>query len=982
VCIPILGQTTQPQIHFSDLDSGPRTGGENNNGAYVTIYGSDFGPSQGSSAVNIGATPAINYKIWNNTKIAFQIPASAATGQQNITVTVNGVTSNAVPFTVRTNGKIYCVSVNGQDANPGTFAGGCWARIQHAVDVMQPGDTVYARQGVLETTADSEGSVGFARYDLTTGSGTLGNPIAVIGYPGETAQVGQSGNAPCVSSNCIEGFRSGYRNSDYITIANLVVRGKDFAIQTGGNPAVYSPRPKGWRVIGNDFSCPFSRAYAGCVTFSQTDYIYFYGNTIHDSGDVNSDDHGLYFTTDSNHIWAAWNTIANIKGCRGIQVHSSPVNGGGPGDPTGHQQFDIHIHDNLIHDTQCDGIEMSTLDPAQGPVEIYNNVIYNAGMGPFNGGGGGYFACIVVSGGFNQPPDGSGIVEVYNNTLYNCGPFAVIAGYGWGGGVVNKGLTPYTKIRMRNNIIQQPAKRNQPYWYMESRGAPCLDTCDLIQGNNNLFWGNNAPTANPNITGSLNIDPKFVDVGNFDFHITAGSAVANLGAYANAGATPLPPATVSVSISPGSVNLKAGQAQQFAATVANAANTVIWSRNPDVGMISTSGRYTAPVTINAPQTVTVTATSVSDPTKSASAIVTLLVSTPPLPNVSPTSLTFSFSVGGATPNLQIVSVTSTDPLTPLSFTVSPATSGGTNWLMVGPMSGSTPSNFSVGVNAAGLSPGVYSGAISVASTDIPNNPKLVGVTLIVNAMPVPFLTILQNAASFDATGVAPGMIITIRGTSIGPATAASFRLDESGMIGTLLAGTRVLFDGIPAPLLYVSSTQINAVVPYEIAGRPATRLQIELEGIRSNTIDLGVVDTAPGIFTLDATGNGPGTGSGQGAILNENGSINSSANPAQRGSVIVIYATGEGVVNPLPPNGAITGSLLPKPLAPVTVIIGGKRALIEYAGAAPGLVAGVLQVNARIPEDIDPGRQSPANVSVILNVGNQASHPVVFVAVQ
>src|SRR5260370_37430241 len=75
---PMLGQTQKPQIHFSDLDSGPPTGGENNNGAYVTIYGTDFGSAQGSSAVNIGTTPAINYKIWNSSKIPFQIPASVA----------------------------------------------------------------------------------------------------------------------------------------------------------------------------------------------------------------------------------------------------------------------------------------------------------------------------------------------------------------------------------------------------------------------------------------------------------------------------------------------------------------------------------------------------------------------------------------------------------------------------------------------------------------------------------------------------------------------------------------------------------------------------------------------------------------------------------------------------------------------------------------------------------------------------------------
>ena len=99
-----------------------------------------------------------------------------------------------------------------------------------------------------------------------------------------------------------------------------------------------------------------------------------------------------------------WNLVEYVHGCRGVQVHSSPLGSGGPQDPTGHDQFNISIHDNTIHDTQCDGLIVDTVDPSQGPVTIYNNVVYNAGVGPDNPEATGAWNCIDVPGGTENGP--------------------------------------------------------------------------------------------------------------------------------------------------------------------------------------------------------------------------------------------------------------------------------------------------------------------------------------------------------------------------------------------------------------------------------------------------------------------------------------------------------------------------------------------------------------------------------------------------
>jgi uncharacterized protein (TIGR03437 family) len=179
----------------------------------------------------------------------------------------------------------------------------------------------------------------------------------------------------------------------------------------------------------------------------------------------------------------------------------------------------------------------------------------------------------------------------------------------------------------------------------------------------------------------------------------------------------------------------------------------------------------------------------------------------------------------------------------------------------------------------------------------------------------------------------------------------------------------VLFDGVPAPLIYVAAGQVSAIVPFGVQGRTATRVQVISNGLNSNLQDLSVVDAAPGIFVLDS--------SGQGAIINEDGTVNARLNGAEPGSVISIYATGAGSMDlPMTDGRLVVGAPFPRPLLPVGVRIGGRVADVTYYGAAPGLVGGMLQVNARVPADVVRGQMLP----IQLLVGGATSQQNVFLS--
>src|SRR5262249_59713720 len=179
-----LPQPTSPRVIFTDLRSGPNPGGANGQGAIVSVYGFGFGASRGTSTVTIGGAQAGSYLQWSDTKISFQLGTAAVTG--SIVVNVLGTApSNGVPFTVRS-GRILFVSTAGSDNNPGTFEAP-WRSVLWAKNAARPGDIIYVMDGVTETGLDSSGAT------LTiANSGTSGQPIAIVAYPGATVTVGSA----------------------------------------------------------------------------------------------------------------------------------------------------------------------------------------------------------------------------------------------------------------------------------------------------------------------------------------------------------------------------------------------------------------------------------------------------------------------------------------------------------------------------------------------------------------------------------------------------------------------------------------------------------------------------------------------------------------------------------------------------------------------------------------------------------------------
>jgi len=231
---------------------------------------------------------------------------------------------------------------------------------------------------------------------------------------------------------------------------------------------------------------------------------------------------------------------------------------------------------------------------------------------------------------------------------------------------------------------------------------------------------------------------------------------------------------------------------------------------------------------------------------------------------------------------------------------------------------------------------------------------------------------IVSGASFLGGGVAPGMIVSIFGSGLGSPEGASLELDGSGYVKTQLQGTRVLFNGVPAPLIFTSETQVGVVAPYALDGNATLRVVVERQGVRSAPVELALAQSAPGLFTLNSSG------AGGGAILNQDGSINTPDNPAERGSIVVLFGTGEGQTEPGGQDGKIAAEILPRPRLTVSVTIGGRPADVLYAGGAPGLVAGVIQVNARVPADLPQTGELP----VVLQVGSAASQHGVTLAVR
>ena len=242
--------------------------------------------------------------------------------------------------------------------------------------------------------------------------------------------------------------------------------------------------------------------------------------------------------------------------------------------------------------------------------------------------------------------------------------------------------------------------------------------------------------------------------------------------------------------------------------------------------------------------------------------------------------------------------------------------------------------------------------------------------------PLPYVAYAADAASLLETGIVqPGELLTLFGQNLGPGAGQDLQLDANGNVGTLLAGTRVLFDGVRAPVLYVQSQQVKTVVPFGVHLGTMVQLEVEAAGQRSSPLALGIQTAGPEIFTL------PGAPNGQIAALNEDGTMNSPQNPAPRGSVLSLFATGGVSFTPPLADGQIVPVPPPALTEPVQVFFQGELGDIVFAGAAPGSVAGEIQINVRIPTDL-PAALNLDAVNISLRTGTGVSQATTTVAVR
>jgi uncharacterized protein (TIGR03437 family) len=339
----------------------------------------------------------------------------------------------------------------------------------------------------------------------------------------------------------------------------------------------------------------------------------------------------------------------------------------------------------------------------------------------------------------------------------------------------------------------------------------------------------------------------------------------------------------------------------------------------------------------------------------------------PTLSVSPQTLSFKYMAGSG-PAAQTLNATSSGD----SFLVWAQNSSG-NLLLGSPYPQATPA--SISVTPQFTEPGTYSDGVDVFTGGASNGSQHIPVTVTVLPNPATSVTVaaVSNSASGAAGAIAPGEIVTIKGTGLGSANGVSFSVDPgTGMVDSTLAGTQIFFGAFAAPITYTSATQINAIVPYEIAGQSQVLMKVAYQGAMSAGTTLQVAGAAPAAFTFNATG------TGQAVAANQDGSFNGPSSPAAAGSYVTIYFTGGGQTNPPGVTGSVTGSVLKWLTQSISATVGGQAATVAFDGAAPTFVDGVGQLNLQLAPNTPSGPAQP----LVITVGGISSPATATLAIR
>jgi Domain of unknown function (DUF5123)/IPT/TIG domain len=473
--VPVTGAA---RIFFSDLDSAPNAGGKDDKGAFVTIWGKNFGSSRGTSTVTVGGGAVDNYVSWSDTKIVFQLGASAATG--NIVVTNStGSPSNGVPFAVRA-GAIYFVSPSGN--GNGTFDAPMSPTAAYAA--IAPGVTFYYRGG---SYTGQYGQLGWGDNSYVLGAskkGTAGNPVAFVGYPGEVAAFSGRGTF---------GMRdSSETTPEYITIANLRMSCVTQCIGgghiTSAGAEVAKSGAKSVRLVGNVLSASYTwNTMTGLITIGNDGWR-VYGNEIKDTGTTPAinNNHAIYVQVGASDVDIGWNYLHDLRMGHVIQIHTD----------TPFKYENVRVHDNVLSaatTTDSRGVGIGeTLPGSYG--SIYNNVFNKLGQG--------FSAIAIYSGDWN----------VFNNTFYGINSSSGIV---W----LNSDFAKPT-ANVRNNIFYSDG--SSPYVGMLNGTT----SSQLTLSNNLYFNRGSAPSWD---SSPVVLNPLFVDAANGNFRLQATSPAIDKG---------------------------------------------------------------------------------------------------------------------------------------------------------------------------------------------------------------------------------------------------------------------------------------------------------------------------------------------------------------------------------------------------------------------------------------------------------------------
>lgn len=385
---PVPLPSGAPAIFYTDVVTGPTTGGEGGLGTYLTLFGRGFGAVQGTSQVTVGGVPVAAYKLWSDTKIAVQLGAVSAGA---LKVIVGGVDSNSNLTFMPVSGKVYFVALTGSDTAcvAGDITKPC-RTIQATFDKLTPGDHLVVRGGTWSDVYPTYGSF----FSIHHKSGTAAAPMAFMCYPGEVCNL--------VRTTQTRGIHM------FATTGHVVITG--FHLDAKGRGLSIAPEQGNddVRVVANEVKNYFEDSGgAATIEFSGT-RIRVLGNNLHDNGGSKLY-HAIYgdcraAVVDDNEV--AWNTISNQTGGRGVQFYC---------DTDTRAMTNIFIHDNLIHDVHLDGIILSS-NVGVG-ARVLRNTVYRTGnvglKGPSLDAG--------ESGGCLRFASSKVVAQVARNTFVDCG---------------------------------------------------------------------------------------------------------------------------------------------------------------------------------------------------------------------------------------------------------------------------------------------------------------------------------------------------------------------------------------------------------------------------------------------------------------------------------------------------------------------------------------------------------------------------------